>query len=153
MRSKNVIQNPYTIQDMYKEYVKMYPEEHLYYLTYLEYRDITTMYLKHLADKIVHKSMTVTLPFRLGKLSVIKHKPSYKSIRNMAMDWEATRKLNRQVRLFNEHSNGNTYRFWWDRRTCYVKNKTNYKFKAVRSITREVARLIKNKENDYFEKI
>ena len=37
--------------------------------------------------------MTVTLPFRLGKLSVIKHKPSYKSIRNMAMDWEATRKI------------------------------------------------------------
>lgn len=150
--SKKVIQDAYTIPDFYKDYLSKYPEGHLYYLTYDEYRDITTTFLKHLSNQIVHKSMTVTLPFRLGKLSVIKHKPVYKSIRNMTIDWQASRAAGKQIRLFNEHSNTNRYKFWWDRRLTCVTNKTSYAFKPVRSIKREVARLVKSKENDYFER-
>jgi hypothetical protein len=150
---KKVIDNAYTIPDFYEDYVSKYPEGHIYYLTYLEYVTITTLYLKHLSDQIVHKSMTVNLPFRLGKLSVVKHKPVYTSIRKMVIDWVASRAAGKQIRLFNEHSNGNRYKFLWDRRVCCTANKTSYKFYPVRTMKREVARLIKAKENDYFERI
>lgn len=147
------IKGAYTVQHMYKAYLKQYPEGHVYYLTYGEYRDITTLFLKHLHNQIVYKSMTVTLPFRLGKLSVIKRKPVYKSIQNMAVDWETSKELGKRVRLFNDHSNGNIYRFWWDRRMCCIEHKTKYKFSPVRSMKRMVAKLIKSKENDYFERL
>ena len=145
--------NAYTVPDFYLDYLNKYPEDSIYYLTYDQYRDITTLYLKHIASQVVQKSMTITLPFRLGKLSVIKIKPIYKSLHNMSMDWEASKLAGKQIRLFNEHSNGNRYRFWWDRRTTYVSNKTNYTFKPVRSMKREVARLIISKENDYFQRM
>jgi hypothetical protein len=151
-RSRNKIQNPYTLQDTYKDYLLMYPEDSIYYLTYSQYKDITTQYLKHIAHQVVQKSLTVTLPFRLGEISVEKHKPAYKSLRNMAIDWDRSKELNRQVRQFNEHSNGYAYRFHWDRKKCILANKTVYIFCPARVNKREVARLVKSKLNDYFER-
>ena len=148
---KNKIQDPYTIQDTYKEYVELYPEGSINYLTYAEYRDITTMFFKYMADRIVYKSLTVTLPFRLGEISVEKHKPAYKSLRKMVMDWDRSRELNKQVRQFNEHSNGYIYKFLWNRHKCITPHHQSYAFKPARSLKREVARLVKTKENDYFE--
>jgi len=151
-QSKNKIQNPYTLQDMYKDYLITYPEGSVYYLKYSEYRDITTMYLKHLVHQLVQKSLTVTLPFRLGEISVVKHKPAYKSLRNMAIDWDRSKELKQQVRQFNEHSNGYIYRFHWDRKKCILDNKTVYMFSPARANKREVARLVKTRTNDYFER-
>lgn len=149
---KNKIQNPYTIQDSYKTYLLKYPEESVYYLTYSEYREITTSYLKYLADRLVQKSLTITLPFRLGAITVIKTKPYYKSLKKMSMDWSKSKELHQQVRQFNTHSNGFVYRFYWDRSRSMVPNKTVYMFTASRANKREVARLIKTKQNDYFER-
>jgi hypothetical protein len=151
-KGKNKIQSPYTLQDMYKEYVQVYPEDSIYFLNYSEYRDITAMFLKHLASQVVQKSLTVTLPFRLGEISVVKHKPAYKSLRNMAIDWDRSKELNKQVRQFNDHSNGFVYRFHWDRKKSILHNKTVYIFSPARVNKREVARLVKTKQNDYFER-
>lgn len=151
-RGKNKIKNPYTLQDMYPEYVSMYPEGSIYYLTYGEYRDITTMFLKHLAHQLVYKSLTVTLPFRLGEISVVKHKPAYKSLRNMVIDWDRSKELNKQVRQFNDHSNGYMYKFYWDRKKNILDNKTVYIFCPARVNKREVAKLVKTKQNDYYER-
>lgn len=151
-RGRNKIQHPYTIQDMYLDYLERYPEGDVYYLTYSEYKDITTMFLKHLANQLVYKSLTINLPFRLGKLVVIKRKPEYKSLKNMTMDWVKAKQLNKQVRLFNEHSHGFVYRFYWDRTTSMVQQKSKYMFKPTRTNKREVARLVKTKQNDYFER-
>jgi hypothetical protein len=137
---------------MYKEYVLLYPEDSVYYLKYGEYRDITTMFLKHLAHQVVQKSLTVALPFRLGEISVVKHKPAYKSLRNMVIDWDRSKELNKQVRQFNDHSNGFVYRFHWDRRKCNTEHKTVYIFSPARINKREVARLVKTKQNDYYER-
>jgi hypothetical protein len=141
----------YTIQDTYKAYLDKYPEDSVYYLTYNEYKVITTSYFKHLADKLVRKSMTVTLPFRLGDVSVDKHKPVYKALKKMVIDWDRSKELNTQVRQFNTHTNGFIYRFHWDRKKIVLDNKTSYIFSASRANKREVARLIKTKQNDYFE--
>jgi hypothetical protein len=148
----NKVQDPYTIQDSYKDYLLKYPEDSVYFLTYAEYRDITTAYLKHVQHRLVQKSLTVTLPFRLGEISVVKHKPAYKSLRNMVIDWDRSKELKQQVRQFNDHSNGFVYRFHWDRSRNQVANKTVYIFNATRTNKREVARLVKTKQNDYFER-
>lgn len=146
----NVVKDPYTIQDSYKDYVEQYPEGSINYLTYSEYKTITTEFFKYMADKMVNKSLTVTLPFRLGEISVEKHKPAYKSLRNMAIDWGLSKEHSKQIRQFNAHSNGYIYRFYWDRRKCLTPHHSSYTFKPSRANKREVARLIKNKENDYF---
>lgn len=150
--TRNKVQNPYTIQDSYADYLLQYPEGSGYYLAYNEYRDITTAFFKHIADELVYKSVTIALPFRLGKLTVVKSKPTYKSIKNMTMDWFKSKELNKQVREFNEHSNGYVYRFYWDRKSCILDNKTIYSFKPARANKRLVAKLVKTKQNDYFER-
>jgi hypothetical protein len=151
-KGPNKAQHPYTIQDTYKHYLNKYPEGSIYYLKYSEYRDITTSYFKYLSDKLVNKSSTVLLPFRLGEITVYKHKPVYKSLKKMIMDWDRSKELNKQVRNFNDHTNGFVYRFHWDRRKNQLENKTSYVFVASRENKREIARLIKTKQNDYFEK-
>jgi hypothetical protein len=151
-RGLNKVQKPYTIQDSFKGYLELHPEGSPYYLKYSEYKNITTQYFKHLADQLVQKSLTVTLPFRLGEISVVKHKPVYKSLRNMVIDWDSSKSLNKQVRQFNDHSNGFVYRFHWDRSRSTLDNKTSYIFSASRSNKREVARLVKTRQNDYFER-
>lgn len=152
MYGRDRVRDSYTLQDMYKEYVKEYPEGHIYYLDYTSYIDITTAFLKYLNEQIVYKSATVTLPFRLGRVSVAKYKPHYKSVKNMTINWTKSKELDKHVVNFNEHSNGYLYRFWWDRTSCQVEFKTMYRFIPVRSMKRTVAKLIKNKENDYFER-
>jgi hypothetical protein len=148
----NKVQDPYTIQDTYKRYLEKYPEGSVYYLKYSEYRDITTAYFKYLSDRLINKSLTISLPFRLGELTVYKHKPIYKALKRMTMDWTRSKELNKQVRQFNDHTNGFIYRFHWDRKRNVLENKTSYIFCASRANKREIARLIKTKQNDYFEK-
>ena len=150
--SRRKIQNPYTIQDTYKDYLKQHPEGTDYYIPYSEYRDITTEFLKYLTVRLVEKSATVVLPFRLGSLTVVKHKPEYKSLKNMAIDWVKSKELNKQVRFFNEHSGGYIYRFHWDRSRVQIDNKTVYMFHPARTLKRGVAKLVKTKQNDYFER-
>lgn len=148
---KNKIQDPYTIQDSYKAYLLANPEGSHFYLPYSEYKDITTMFFKHLMEQVVHKSLTIHLPFSLGYISVVKHRPVYKSIKNMVIDWDKSKAQNTHVREFNQHSNGCVYKFKWDRRFCFTVNKTVYAFTPSRANKREVARLIKNRLNDYYE--
>ena len=152
VRGLNKIQEPYTLADMYGDYIKEFEESSLYYMTYAEYIEITTLFLKHLADEMILRSATVTLPFRLGDMSVVKRKPAYKSLRNMVIDWVTTKALHRRVYQFNDHSNGFVYKFDWNRGKCTVPYKINYVFSATRANKRLVAKLVKERTNDYFER-
>jgi len=150
-RGKNKLQNCLTIQDMYVEYISHFDESHPYHITYSDYSQIVSDYLKYVSDLIVVKSMTFKLPFRLGTLSVYKHKPIFKSVNRMAIDWPETNRLGKAVYNFNEHSNGYSYRFRWDRNGSLDKNMSLYSFKPSRNNARLVASLVKERKNDYFE--
>jgi hypothetical protein len=71
----------------------------------------------------------------------------------MPINWKRSKEEGKQIRHFNDHSGGYTYKFYWSRRTSNAKNKNNYNFRPTRGNTRRVSELIKNKENDYFERI
>src|SRR4030042_2592858 len=96
-RGKNKIKDPYTLPDFYKEYISHFSEDHPYYIPYSEYSEIVSDYLKYVSDLVVVKSMTFKLPFRMGYLSVYKHKPVFKSVNNMSVDWKKTRELGKAV--------------------------------------------------------
>jgi len=152
-RGKNKHQDVYTLQHMYKHYIAQFEEDSPFYIPYSEYKEITVYFLKHLRDQIVEKSFEIKLPFNLGHLSVVKKKAEYKNLKSMPIDWVASKKAGKQVRLFNTHTSGYSYSFFWSRKYCTVKNKNNYLFRPTRANSRRVAALVKNKENDYFEKM
>ena len=151
-RGKNRIQNPYTLQHMYKHYIEQFEKGSPYFISYSEYREIAVFFLKYLRDQVVEKSFETKLPFNLGHLSVVKTRAYYKNLKSMPMDWKASKETGKQVRLFNTHSSGYSYSFFWSKKYCTVKHKNNYIFKPTRSNSRRVAKLVKEKENDYFEK-
>jgi hypothetical protein len=151
IRGKNKLQNPYTLPDMYKEYISHFEENHPYHITYAEYCEVVSDYLKYISELVVVKSMTFKLPFRLGTISVHKHKPVFASTQKMAIDWQATRKEGKVVRNFNTHSNGYSYKFRWDREGSIDKHMILYAFKPSRQNARQVASLVKDRTNDYFE--
>lgn len=152
-RGKGKLQNALTMPDFYEEYISHFDESHPYHIPYSEYAAIVSEYLKYVSEVIVVKSMTFKLPFRLGTLSVYKHKPVYHSTRRMPIDWQATKKLGKAVYNFNEHSNSYSYSFKWDRNGAVDKHMILYAFKPSRSNARQVARLVKTRENDYFESL
>lgn len=150
-RGKGKFRGALTMPDFYKEYISHFDEEHPYHIPYSEYSEIVSDYLKHVSELTVTKSMTFKLPFRMGALSVYKHKPIFKSVNKMAINWPETNKLGKVVHNFNEHSNGYSYRFKWDRNGSIDKHMVLYAFKPSRSNARLVARLVKERQNDYFE--
>lgn len=151
-RGPNKFQNPLTLQDMYKAYIKDFDVDHPYHIPYSEYKDIISEYLKYISEEVVVKSMQYKLPFRLGTLCVYKHKPFFKSTNKMSVDWKETKKQGKKIYLFNNHSNGYRYRFLWDRNGSNAKFLKMYAFKASRSNSRTIASLVKERKNDYFEK-
>jgi hypothetical protein len=150
-RGKNKLQNPYTLPDMYCEYISHFSEDHPYHIPYSEYSEVVSDYLKYVSELVVVKSMTFKLPFRMGAISVYKHKPIFQSVNKMSIDWKKTRELGKVVYNFNEHSNGFRYRFRWDRNGSLDKYLVLYAFKPSRQNARLVASLVKERKNDYFE--
>jgi len=150
-RGKNKIRNPYTLPDFYEEYVSHFDEGDQYHISYSEYSGIVSDYLKYISELVVIKSMTFKLPFRMGSISVYKHKPVFQSVNNMSIDWKKTRELGKAVYNFNEHSNGFRYRFRWDRNGSLDKHLVLYAFRPSRQNARMVASLVKERKNDYFE--
>lgn len=150
-RGPNKHQSPYTLQDMYKEYIAEFEEGSHFCVPYSEYKDIAVAYLKYLQEELVEKSAKLKLPFSLGHLMVSKKKQEAKKLTAMPIDWYESKKQGKQVRFFNDHSGGFKYSFFWSRKFCAVKNKNNYLFTPTRDNARRVAQLVKTKENDYFE--
>lgn len=150
-RGKGKLRGALTMPDMYANYIAGFDESHPYYISYSEYAEVVSDYLKYVSELVVVKSMTFKLPFRLGTLSVYKHKPIFSTTDRMPIDWVETNKTGKAVYNFNEHSNGYSYRFKWDRLGSVDKHMVLYAFKPSRSNARQVARLVKTRENDYFE--
>jgi hypothetical protein len=150
-RGKGKLRNALTLPDMYEEYISHFDESHPYHIPYSEYSKIVSDYMKYVSELIVVKSLTFKLPFRLGTLSIYKHKPIFSSVRKMAIDWPKTNKTGKAVYNFNEHSNGYSYRFKWDRNGSVDKHMVLYSFKPSRQNARLVATLVKERKNDYFE--
>ena len=73
-RGKNTIQNPYTFQDMYYDYISDIDKNSPYYVTYAEYVDICSIFYKEISQAIIEEGIKFKLPYSLGEVYVIKKK-------------------------------------------------------------------------------
>ena len=141
----------YTVASFYNYYLDNIESDTAYDISYKQYRSIITDYFKYLKEQLLYNSKCVKLPYRLGSIQIVKHKPKHYDKRSLRIDYKATKQYNKLIFLTNEHSNFYKYRCHWDKTNVLVKNKTNYQLVMTRANKRELAQIIKNKIHDYQE--
>lgn len=150
-RGKNKIQHPYTMKDIYLDYISTINKRTPYYVSFLDFCELSKMYCTRIINKIVLESKSFKIPFRLGRLFVSKKKPKILSDSTLSVDWLETRKAGKIIRHINDHSNGYKYRFTWSKKTAFVINQTYYRLVLSRDNKRFLARTIKTGDVDYIE--
>jgi len=140
-----------SLQDAYKLYKKEYKD-----IDKRLYLDIAYELMITISNMIITESLEYKMPSRLGFLRIrkstlkLKIKNGKIDINKNIIDWGATWKyweseypnLSRKDIIAikgkkvmfqtNRHTNGEVMRWFWDRITCKVPNKTVYMFKPVK---------------------
>jgi hypothetical protein len=149
-RGKNKHQEPYVMKDIYKDYIKDKEEDSPYYVSYLEFVDIVTMYYKAQMERIFKGGMFI-MPYSLGTLSILKKIPKQFKSKHLQIDWQATNKLGKVVHHTNDHSDYYKFTFRWSKINTRCLNKGCYSLVMTRRNKRHLATLIKGGNTDYFE--
>lgn len=149
-RGKNKIQKPYCLNDMYEDYIKDKEEGSPLWVTYGEYRDIVTVFYKEVINNILNEGRTFHMPFMLGDTYVEKTKLDYNN--RLPIDWQLTTQTGKVIYNLNEHSQGYKYNIKWNKKSCIFTNNYLYKLIYTRANKRLLAKNIKTKKSDYFEK-
>ena len=149
-RGKNKIQEPYCLPDMYDDYIKDIPEDSPLYVTYKEYRDIVSLFYKEIVNNVITEGRTFHMPFMLGDTYVEKNKLDYNN--RLHINWELTSKTGKVIYNLNEHSQGYKYEIKWNKKVCTFTNNYLYRLVYTRDNKRLLAKNIKTKKSDYFER-
>jgi hypothetical protein len=152
-RGPNKIQHPYTVKDIYNEYITTVEIGTPYYVSFDEFLSICNDYYKAFSNALIYKSKLLSLGFRLGTVCVAKRKPKVFSSATLSPDWEATRKYGngKMIRHINDHTGGFKYRFFWSKKQSTVVNQSMYRLVFSRANKRMLAKAIKTGEYDYLE--
>lgn len=153
-RNKNIIQDPYTLPDMYKDYLSKIDKNSPYNISYNLYKDIVCLYNKKIYNMLLEGNK-VKFPYKLGSLQVVKKRMNYGNQlkRGLGIDWKKTVKYGKIIHHINEHSDGYKFLFFWDIKSQQtVKTAKQYRLKPTRTLKRELARLIIDNKKDYFER-
>ncbi len=145
--------NSHTIVDFYNNYSQQIKKESVYDVTYEQYKKVVIDYFKFLRDELIENGKELKLPYRLGRLSIIKRKPKVLERKSLRIDFAATRQYDKIIYHLNEHSDGYKYRFYWNKHDCNVMNKTKYELVMTRYNKRRLAVIIKGGIRDYPELI
>ncbi len=134
------------IKDVYNKFKKNYKSA-AKKLTYEQYLSILDK-SNEIERRVLLKDGEYKLPYQLGVLEIVKSKCKVKNIYK-SVNFQETKKQNRTILNFNDHSDGYIYKIYWNRRTCKLQDKQIWVFKTGRIIARQLAQVIKNKLNDY----
>jgi hypothetical protein len=127
---------------------------------------IANAYMKFIIGKIIEGD-EVTLPARLGSLSIVGNKRKLKFDAEgkpmLPPDWGKTKKLwennpaakeaGKKVYCTNEETDGVVYKYHWSKNRVPIENKTLYALRMTRDNKRAVNRALKNKKEYYVKKI
>jgi len=166
-KSKNKIQIDYSTGDIYKHYCET--TKNPLGLGQKKFNQINKEFFGIVVDKMINENFELTFPRRLGNIKIIKYKVKPKlnewgnlDKRQLSIDYAGCKKLWKEmypdktldeiyqiqnkplVFHMNKHSNGYRCRWWWDKRTCLVKNAMYYKFDMCRSNDRKLAKELKD---------
>lgn len=150
-RGKNKIQNVLNPLDIYKEYLLDHKESSVYYVSQTIFITISSEFNKKIKENLL-KGKRFNLPFGLGYMEITKSKIKYYKTSNYSVDWKATLEAGKKIYYLNEHSDSYNYNISWE-----VPNNREvikaYRFVGCRNFKRTLAKIIKNREQDYYEKI
>lgn len=148
------------IYDFYKKNSKNPVDKKTFRSSWGDFAEIIT-------DNIV-SGKDFFMPFRVGYLGIRKHKIKVKlnpdgtiDKRYLRPDWKTTKDLwerdkeakDRKQVIFhlNKHFNGFNCKWFWDKRTCCIKNKSAYCLVMTRENKRKLSKAIFTGEVDYYE--
>jgi hypothetical protein len=153
------------LRDAYKFYLERFveqapltkfsdPSQRTRPMAYKDFKRNAHMLLEKLMDKILVNSETLTLPYNLGLIRVIKKKMPIgvaATLQNtLKINWGHYQKTGKIIRHLNENRDYYRYGFYW---LCKrgPRGKNLYKFQASRTNKRRLAQLLKTTNIDYFE--
>ena len=151
-RGKNKAQNPYTLKDTYLFYEEEIGSNELYDIEWNLYQEINHEFYKEIVKYIIEEGGVFEMPFRLGKFFILKEKVDLNKLNWHAIDWAATNKYGKVIYHLNEHTDGYKYSYQWEKKNSRLQNLYFYRLVSTRENKRRLAKLIKTKEYDYFEK-
>ena len=126
-RGPNKIKNPYTIPEVYKNYVENIDKNSMYDVPYNTYRAIITSYFKEVVEFLFEKCLPFRFPSNLGTFQIVKKRRSKsKNLSSRYIDWVNTIKYGKVLYYTNEHSEGFRYFFMWIK-DARLKNISKYK--------------------------
>jgi hypothetical protein len=123
-------------------------------LTKSQYVSLNKDFLFEVSLLIIREKFLFKMPYKLGTIRI---KRILKSKRP-GIDWEKTKKLGKQVRYSNLHTDGKGFRWSWDKPRFGITNQSYYTFKATRDEvkkeigTRGLAKYIKECSRDPYKK-
>lgn len=143
------------VRSSYKQYKETTTNEIVDSKTYIDYAN---EFNKFLAEKVI-EGYEITLPARLGTLSIIGKKQKIKVDENgkifgLAPDWVKTKELwdnnpkaKKEKKLLyhtNNHTDNTIYKFLWSKNRILITNKILYSLRMTRDNKRKVHSLVKN---------
>jgi hypothetical protein len=156
MSSRNhKLNNSYGVLDFYKYYKKNSDNP----VDLKIYRKILDKYNKKVSESILKKGLDFIMPYLNFEITIRKdkRKPKIidgKVINNTPVDPVATKKLWEKdkeakekkilVRYNNSHTSGYVFRIYCKKFRSNLKNKNLFKFRPVRKLKRDLAKLIKD---------
>ena len=160
------------LKELYKGYKKSIEKP----VDYKTYAAFIKEYNSRIIDAVIYERLEYVMPARMGRLRLQrqKHVPYVKDDKvvttHIRPDWKRTLdywhkiypgKTDEEIKLIpnkkvlkyqNEHSNGYSARFCWDKSRSNVINQSCYVFKATRTSLENLARFIKKTGIiEYFE--
>jgi len=150
-RGKNKIQDLAKMQDLYDVYTYNHENNDLYTTSYKTYKSILVDYYKSMMNEVLN-GYRYKLPSGLGYIYVTKRLVNVRNLTRHGIDWVESVKNKKVIYHLNNHSKNYIYRFKWYKENSIIPNLYYYKFVASRANKRELAKIIKNRQCDYFEK-
>lgn len=169
---KTRVRKTYTKEDVYKYYKNS--EWYNQAISKKLYNEIIEEFFKLCTDEMITKGVSLTMPFYLGSIKIIKTKLKPKlnsdgtpNLKVIPVNYKATLELwkklypdikNRKdykkiknkplVRFINKHTDGYIFRFIWDKTTCLIKNQSFYNLVARHKLRRKLIDYVSNPLNE-----
>lgn len=143
---------------------------------YKTFSNVIKEYNDRIMNAIIYENLEFRMPFRLGYIRIQRRRltpfeKDGKIVKQHIMpDWKKTLEYWKKIypnktvdeikkipnkkilRYLNEHTNGYSARFYWDKKISNVKNQSCYIFKATRTAKENLASYIKKTGKiEYFE--
>lgn len=98
-----------------------------------EYTCILKLANKKMMEAIILESKEVTFPYGMGSIRVVKKKLILSETTRLMINWKETHKLPKGQFVYhlNEHSNGFSMKFYWNKGKSMVANIGAYSFLAT----------------------